>query len=147
MSLSPVVVADPVRLLPDRRLIVERTGPDLRISLLGTGPRPPNRLEAVLEEAHGPAGAVPGAADLVDLGSPAAATVPAWRPLSARVTSDSPETPSVLRMPSGTAPLRLRVREVERIPALPPSSAGPAELQDRTLFVDVVPLPPGWRPG
>ncbi|MFI1031410.1 hypothetical protein [Streptomyces sp. NPDC020951] len=147
MSLSPVVVADPVRLLPDRRLIVERTGPDLRISLLGTGPRPPNRLEAVLEEAHGPAGAVPGVADLVDLGSPAAATVPAWRPLSARVTSDSPETPSVLRMPSGTAPLRLRVREVERIPALPPSSAGPAELQDRTLFVDVVPLPPGWRPG
>lgn len=147
MSLSPVVVADPVRLLPDRRLIVERTGPDLRISLLGTGPRPPNRLEAVLEEAHGPAGTVPGATDLVDLGSPAAVAVPAWRPLSARVTTDSPETPSVLHMPPGTAPLRLRVREVEGIPALPPSSAEPAELQDRTLFVDVVPLPPGWRPG
>ncbi|MFI1439030.1 hypothetical protein [Streptomyces fructofermentans] len=148
MSLSPVVVADPVRLLPDRRLIVERTGPDLHISLLGTGPRPPNQLEAVLEEAHGPAGTVPGATDLVDLGSPAAAGVPAWRPLSARVTSENPETPSVLRMPSGTAPLRLRVREVERIPvpALPPSSAVPAELQDRTLFVDVVSLPPGWRP-
>ncbi|MFI9150428.1 hypothetical protein [Streptomyces sp. NPDC053367] len=148
MSLSPVVVADPVRVLPDRRLVVERTGPDLRISLLGTGPRPPNRLEAVLEEAHGPAGTVPGAADLVDLGSPptGAAGVPAWRPLSARVTSDSPEIPSVLRMPSGTGPLRLRVREVERIPALPSSSGDPAELQDRTLFVDVVRLPPDWRP-
>ncbi|MEU4275395.1 hypothetical protein AB0F57_10690 [Streptomyces tanashiensis] len=147
MSLSPVVVADPVRLLPDRRLIVERTGPDLRISLLGTGPQPSNRLEAVLEEAHGPAGTVPGATDLVDLGSSAAAAVPAWRPLSAMEPSESPETPSVLHMPPGTAPLRLRVREVEGIPALPPSSAEPAELQDRTLFVDVVPLPAGWRPG
>ncbi|MEU2267486.1 hypothetical protein ABZ568_13930 [Streptomyces olindensis] len=147
MSLSPVAVADPVRLLPDRRLVVERIGPDLRVSLLGTGPRPPNQLEAVLEEAHGPAGTVPGATDLVDLGSPATAAVPTWRPLSVRATSDSPETPSVLRMPSGTAPLRLRVRERERIPALPPSSSEPAELQDRTLFVDVVPLPAGWRPG
>ncbi|WSQ14747.1 hypothetical protein OG604_47405 [Streptomyces sp. NBC_01231] len=63
------------------------------------------------------------------------------------MTSYSPEAPSVLRMPSGTARLRLRVREAERIPALPPSSAVPAEFQDRTLFVDVVPLPPGRRPG
>jgi hypothetical protein len=55
--------------------------------------------------------------------------VPAWRPLSARVTSYSPKAPSVLRMPSGTAPLLLRVREAERIPALPPFSAVPAELQ------------------
>jgi hypothetical protein len=49
-------------------------------------------------------------------------------------------------MPSGTSPLRLRVRERERIPALAPSSSEPAELQDRTLFVDIVTLPPGWRP-
>ncbi|MGF0174470.1 hypothetical protein ACQF36_29385 [Streptomyces sp. Marseille-Q5077] len=146
MSLSPVVVADPVRLLPDRRLVVERNGPDLRISLSGTGPRPPNQLEAVLEEAHGPAGTVPSATDLVDLGTAAAAAVPAWRPLSARVASDSPETPSALRMPSGTSPLRLRVRERERIPALPPPSSEPAELQDRTLFVDIVTVPPDWRP-
>ncbi|MFH8770093.1 hypothetical protein [Streptomyces sp. NPDC017958] len=145
LSLSPVVVCDPVRLLPDRRLIVERDGPDLHLSLLGTGPEPPNRLEAVLEEAHAPGGTPPGAADLVDVTSPPAAGIPAWRPLSSRVTSDQPETVSTLRMPAGASPLRLRVREIERLDA-PSPSASPAELTDRTVFVDIVPLPAEWRP-
>lgn len=146
LALSPVVVTDPVRLLPDRRLIIERTGPDLRLSLLGTNPNPPNRLEATLEEAHGPAGVLPSAIDLVDLTTPPAADVPAWRPLpSHTLTSNQPEIPSTLRMPSGTAPLRLRVREVERLDA-PIASASPAELRDRTVFVDAALLPADWRP-
>ncbi|MBT2393557.1 hypothetical protein J7E87_30130 [Streptomyces sp. ISL-1] len=146
LSLSPIVVTDPVRLLPDRRLVIERNGPDLGVSLLGTGPNPPNRLEAVLEEAHAPPGVVPGAIDLVDLTTPPAADIPAWRPLPSHIlTSDQPETPSMLRMPAGTAPLRLRVREVEGLDA-PLASASPAELRDRTVFVDAVPLPADWRP-
>ncbi|WP_328665315.1 hypothetical protein OG905_00280 [Streptomyces sp. NBC_00322] len=146
LALSPVVVTDPVRLLPDRRLIIERTGPDLRLSLLGTNPNPPNRLEATLEEAHGPAGVLPSAIDLVDLTTPPAADVPAWRPLpSHTLTSNQPEIPSTLRMPSGTAPLRLRVREVERLDT-PIASASPAELRDRTVFVDAALLPADWRP-
>ncbi|GGT29025.1 hypothetical protein GCM10014713_23080 [Streptomyces purpureus] len=146
--LSPVVVSDPVRLLPDRRLVVERTGPDLRLSLHGPGPHPPNRLEAVLEEAHTPSGTpLSGAIDLVDLSVPPAADIPSWRPLpSAALASDQPETPATLRMPAGSRPLRLRVREVERLGA-PPTSTAPAELRDRTVFVDVVPLPADWRPG
>ncbi|MFI9047293.1 hypothetical protein [Streptomyces sp. NPDC053427] len=145
--LSPIVVSDPVRLLPDRRLIIERTGPDLHLSLLGTGPNPPNRLEATLEEAHTPSGTHPDSIDLIDLTSPPTADIPAWRPVpSHTLTSDQPETPSTLRMPPGTAPLRLRVREVERLDA-PLASTSPAELRDRTAFVDVVPLPANWRPG
>ncbi|WP_240135380.1 hypothetical protein [Streptomyces sp. MUM 178J] len=144
LSLSPVVVSDPVRLLPDRRLVIERVGPDLHVSLLGTGPNPPNRLEVILEEAHAPSGVLPSAIDLVDVTTPPAADIPAWRPLSSPVTSDRPETPSTLRIPAGTAPLRLRVREVERLDA-PLPSISPAELRDRTVFVDVIPLPAEWR--
>ena len=56
MRLSPVVVSDPVRLMPDRRLVVERAGNGLRISLEGAGPTPPNRVAASLETCDLPAG-------------------------------------------------------------------------------------------
>lgn len=146
LSLSPVVVTEPVRLLPDRRLNIEREGSDIRLSLLGSGPNPPNRLEVTLEEAHNPFGVLPGSIDLVDLTTPPAMDIPAWRPVpSHTLTSDQPETPSTLHVPLGTAPLRVRVREIERIDS-PIASTSPAELRDRAVFVDTVLLPADWRP-
>ncbi|MEV5017694.1 hypothetical protein ACIGW1_31885 [Streptomyces sp. NPDC053780] len=143
LSLSSVVISDPVRLLPDRSLTVERTGPNLRVSLLGPGPNPANNLEVALEEAHVPAGVAPGAIDLVDVTDPPAADIPAWRRLSSAPRGRA-DTPVTLRLPVGTAPLRLRVREVEEMDG--PASTAPAELRERTVFVDTVPLPSAWRP-
>lgn len=143
--MSQLPVADPMRLLPYRRLAIGRSSPDLRISLLR---RVPASQPA---EGRPGRGARPGRhrapRTSSTSGSPAAGRCAGLASTVRQVTSYSPEAPSVLRMPSGTARLRLRVREAERIPALPPSSAVPAEFQDRTLFVDVVPLPPGRRPG
>ncbi|MGW8401955.1 hypothetical protein ACWGLP_35630, partial [Streptomyces lydicus] len=146
LSLSPVAVSDPVRLLPDRRLIIDRTGPDIHLSLLGTGPNPPNRLEVTLEEAHSASGVDVGSIELVDLATPPSTDIPAWHPLPDHsLTSESPATPCTLRLPSGSTPLRLRVREVERLDA-PVSSTSPTELRDRTVFVDTIRLPADWRP-
>ena len=39
----------------------------------------------------------------------------------------------------------LRVREVEPFDA-PIASPSPAELRERTIFLDVIPLPADWRP-
>ncbi|MDX6743835.1 hypothetical protein [Actinocorallia sp. A-T 12471] len=142
LSLSPLVEADPVRLLPDRRLVVERGGAGVRVSLLGIGPNPPNRLEVVLEEA--PVGADPQALTLIDLDG--GSGLPAWRPVpGGTVVSDAPETPSTLALPPGTARLRLRVREIERLPAPVPFPA-PQELRDSTVFLDTVLIPASWRP-
>ncbi|MGW9046571.1 hypothetical protein ACWGQL_28980 [Streptomyces lydicus] len=146
LSLSPVAVSDPVRLLPDRRLIIDRTGPDIHLSLLGTGPNPPNRLEVTLEEAHSASGVDVGSIELVDLATPPSTDIPAWHPLPDHsLTSESPATPCTLRLPPGSTPLRLRVREVERLDA-PVSSTSPTELRDRTVFVDTIRLPADWRP-
>ncbi len=143
LALSPIVRSDPVRLLPDRRLLVERSGAEVRLTLTGTGPNPPNRLEVVLEEANTPAGVRP---ELVRLDDQAPGDIPAWRPLPEHgLTGERPDVPATVRLPAGTAPLRLRVREVERFDT-PIASPSPAELRERTIFLDVVPLPAGWRP-
>ncbi|WP_316762509.1 hypothetical protein [Streptomyces herbicida] len=146
LSLSPISVSDPVRLLPDRHLIIERNGVDIHVSLLGAGPNPPNRLELSLETAHPASGVDPRSIDLVDLTTPPSADIPAWHPLpSHTLTSEQPETPCTLRLPSDSSPLRLRVREIEHLDA-PVTSTSPTELRDRTVFVDTVPLPADWRP-
>jgi hypothetical protein len=146
LALSQIVLSDLVRLLPDRRLIVERNGADLRLTLTGTGPNPPNRLDAILEEASTPGGVRPELVELVQLDDRPAENIPAWRPLPDHsLTSERPDIPATLRMPAGTAPLRLRVREVEPFDA-PIASPSPAELRERTIFLDVIPLPADWRP-
>ncbi|GAB2816960.1 hypothetical protein GCM10022221_13540 [Actinocorallia aurea] len=141
LSLSPLVQADPVRLLPDRRLVVERGGAGVRVSLHGIGPTPPNLLEVVLEEA--PDGVDPEALALIDLDG--GSGVPAWRPLSERLVGETPQTPVEIALPPGTAPLRLRVREVERL-AAPVAFPAPQELRDSTVFLETVVLPAPWRP-
>jgi hypothetical protein len=140
MAVSPVTLADPVQLPPDRRLVIEREGGGVRITLTGTGPQPVNRMEIVLEEADG-AGTV---SDLTELAADPTLRVAAWRPApGAAVTSDG--APAFLTLPPGTAALRLRVREVERLDA-PASEDTPIDLRERTVFLDVVALPQGWRP-
>ena len=146
LALSQIVLSDLVRLLPDRRLIVERNGADLRLTLTGTGPNPPNRLDAILEEASTPGGVRPELVELVQLDDRPAENIPAWRPLPDHSwPCQRPDIPATLRMPAGTAPLRLRVREVEPFDA-PIASPSPAELRERTIFLDVIPLPADWRP-
>ena len=155
LSLSPVVASDPVRLMPDRQLTVERAGGGLVVSLTGTAPSPPTRVEALLERCDLPAGISPEAVDLISIdGNPAAAAaaggVPAWRPVPGHVVAgDVTGTLPVLPLPSGTGPLRLRVREIEQISgsaAAPGDPATAAELRERTVFVDLVPIPSAWLP-
>lgn len=107
------------------------------------GPKPANNLEVALEEAHVPAEVTPGASDLVDVTDPHAARIPAWRRLSS-APSGRAGTPVMLRLPVGTAPLRLHVREVEEMDG--PASTASAELRERAVLVDTVPLHGDWRP-
>jgi hypothetical protein len=134
VAVSPVTLADPVPLPPDRRLVVDRDGGSVRITLTGIMPVPANRVDVVLEEALGPAG------DLTALAPDPALPVAAWRPVSAATGA-----PVTLTLPPGTAPLRLRIREVQPFDA-PPAGDTPAELRERTVFLEVLALPRDWRP-
>ncbi|MEV6813049.1 hypothetical protein [Micromonospora sp. NPDC051296] len=144
LSLSPIVRADDtVRLLPERQLVVEPDGAALRVSLLGAGPHPRNRVEAVLESIDLPPGTAPDVTDLIDVNG--GADLPAWRVVPGHRAVGDQHATLIVPLPATAGPLRLRVRESERLdtvadPSLPP------ELRERTVFIDMVAIPPGWRP-
>ncbi|HEV7647667.1 MAG TPA: hypothetical protein VGP26_05870 [Actinophytocola sp.] len=136
VRISPVAGTDRVPLLPDRHLVVDRTADGIRISLTGTNPNPPNRIEATLERCD--AGVATDAVELVSTSG--AAEVPSWYPVpGATAVSDDAGTLPPLALHDGMGPLRVRVRETERL-----DGSGATELTLRTVFLDVVAIPTAW---
>ena len=145
LHLSRAVRAEPVQLLPSRTLRVTRSATDLRITLSGLQPSAPpgppegpfdpltprrTRVDAHLEE-------LPVQAGRPDVTAVDAQLAVGWR----RVATASGEVDEDLELtlPAGDRPLRLVVREVERLRPL--NTEGPeGELRDRVVFLDVVPL-------
>jgi hypothetical protein len=144
LQLSTLVTTDAVPLLPDRHVVVDRSGATVRLTVTGTSPNPLNRLEATLESA--PAGVDPEALDLVVDGTDPDPALPAWRPVTGRtVVRAADGTIPPLTLPPGTGPLRIRIREAENLPGIAAADT-PPDLTRRTVFVDTILLPSEWRP-
>ncbi|HUQ54796.1 hypothetical protein [Lentzea sp.] len=138
LQLSTVVVADTVPLLPDRRVVVDRNGTQVRVTVSGVSPEPLNRLEVVLESC--PAGVDAEALDLVS-DDPA---VSAWRKVTAVTRAVDGAIP-LITLPPPSGRLRLRLCESENLAGVA-SADTPKELGQRNVFVDTVLLPAEWRP-
>ncbi|OXM69587.1 hypothetical protein [Amycolatopsis vastitatis] len=140
LELSTAVVTDKVPVLPDRSLLVRRAEGGVEVTLSGVMPSPANRVEAVIEVAD-------GLTDLISVGGDDDG-VPAWRTVTGPVFGEGnvplPVLP-VLPLPAAGA-VRLRVREVELVDGVGDSPA-PRELQERSVFIDTVPIPPIWGGG
>ena len=144
LQLSTVVIADAVPLLPDRRVVLDRSGARIRLTVSGTSPNPLNRLEASLEACL--AGVDPDALDLVVDGADPDPGIPAWRPVSGQsVVRAADGTIAPLTLPAGPGRLRIRIRESENLTAVPGADT-PADLLRRNVFVDTIVLPAEWRP-
>jgi hypothetical protein len=140
--LSPVVTTERVPLLPDRHVVLTRTGDRIMITVDGVSPNPLNRLEAILET--GPPGVAPETVDLV-ADNPADPGVPAWRPVpGGRVVRAADGSIPPLTPVATPGPLRVRIRETENLPGA--DAGAPPDLAARTVFVDTVILPATWRP-
>jgi hypothetical protein len=50
LRLSPAVRTDLVQLMPDRTLLIDKQAVQIRVSLTGVTPDPPNRVEVTLEQ-------------------------------------------------------------------------------------------------
>jgi hypothetical protein len=50
LRLSPAVRTDLVQLMPDRTLLIDKQAAQIRVSLTGVTPDPPNRVEVTLEQ-------------------------------------------------------------------------------------------------
>jgi hypothetical protein len=145
LSLSTVVRTDMVPVLPDRRLEVTVGGAAAQVSLFGTSRRGsrPNRVTATLE--HSDAADAPGApVELTSLGAHVPA-FPAWvRVPGATVAGTTGAALPPLPLPGGSGRFRIVVRETED---LGPRNDGLVEaadeLAERTVYLDVVPLPDG----
>ena len=143
MQVSPVVIADSVPLLPDRHVVVTRSGNQLQIRVEGTSPSPLNRLEAMLETC-GPNVAAEDIDLVVD--DPAAAPeMPAWRPVpGARVERSAAGVIPPLTLVPTPGRLRVRLRESENLSGI--DSGDPPDLQQRNVFIETIVLPTGWQP-
>jgi len=143
LRMSTVLTADLAQVLPDRKLVVRRSGDRLEVSLSGLArlsDTQPNRVFASIERLDPDA-----APDGVDLASPDQGDpgFPAWQRVadgteSGTVNADLPS----IALPAGPGRFRLVVREVEELRANV-SEIGidaPSELADRTVFVDVIDL-------
>jgi hypothetical protein len=144
LSLSPIVATELVPLLPDRRLTVERGDGNVLVTVTGPGPNPPNTVEITVETCDAPV--EPQLVDLVQLpGGGNDDRVPVWRATTPAPITVAVGATATVAVPTGPAQVRLRIREVDPIEAAG-GSPDPRELTDRTVFFDVVQVPPAWLP-
>jgi hypothetical protein len=145
-ELSRIVMTDFVSLMPDRTLLVDSSsdGDDVEVTLQLIGPEPkgarPNKVVAMLENCALPAGADRALSDVTSANS---SHTGLWH---------RKETPVIGSLNTPLAPIgyqrggdayRIVVREYEDIESpVPAAPAGTfaADLQQRTVFLDVVPL-------
>jgi len=148
LSMSVVVKAGVVPLLPTRELHVHRVTDGLQVMLAGTGVtsnvQRTNRVDAFLERLQAPDDVAAESVDFVAVGSDTGG-VPAWvRVPGAAASRGLGEMLSVLRIPEGPGRYRLRVVEVERFFSddsgviVEPATGG--ALSERIVFTDIVPL-------
>jgi hypothetical protein len=140
IELSTVVITDKVPVLPDRRMVVQRNGAHLVLTVTGTGPQPANIVQATLEQASDPS--VAEDIDMVATGA-AVSGVPAWMPV-ATVSGSLGSALPALALATPPARLRLRVTESEALPPIS-ASAPPIELTQRTVFLDTIMIPAEWQ--
>lgn len=143
LELSEIVVTEPVPLLPERRIEIERVSPGISVRVVGIGPERANRLHIGLERWDGP-GREP---DLIALGD--AGVVPAWIPMPEfSAEGDATAPPLYVGLPATSASIRVRIRETEHIPAVGVATAIdgviPGELRERTVLLDHVAIPKAW---
>lgn len=130
---------DFVPLLPDRTLTVDTSEPGrVTVALNGLGPGGllPNRVDVILEGGSGEGVALDAGVASVTGWSPAWPADIIGQPPWASTYLGQPVT---LGFPPGVGPLRVRVREVERIggeAGIFPATAG--ELTERVVFTDTV---------
>lgn len=136
LKVSTIAIADRVPLLPDRRVVVERRGTQVDVTLTGLGPSQVNQVEAVIEQAPGVV------TDLIST-SPTAEDAAAWS-VGARAIGKLGST-LTLALPPATRPLRLRITESEAAIGAAPNPSPVAELARRIVFVDTLALPDGWH--
>ncbi|MFD3704427.1 hypothetical protein ACFWUP_14900 [Nocardia sp. NPDC058658] len=141
MSLSPLVVTESVPLLPDRHVVVERAGAELRVTVAGTSPNPLNRLTVLLESC--PEQHTPDTVEVVIADPAASPELAAWRPVhTVERTADGQIPP--LPLPGESGHLRLRLRESENIPGSTAADL-PDDLCLRNVFVATIVLPAEWH--
>jgi hypothetical protein len=140
-ELSPVVLTDTVPLLPDRRVVLTRSGNQLNISVDGIAPHPLNRLEAILESCG------PGIApEDLDATVEDAATEPqlaAWRPVARAERGPDGLLPA-LTLVATPGRLRIRLHETENLPGI--DAGATPNLARRPVFIDTIVLPEDWQP-
>jgi hypothetical protein len=155
-SLSDLVRADTVPVLPERTLTVTRKAGAFEVKLVGVVPdtRSVNRVDMVLERCRRPAGVPAEAVDLIGF-SPQPDGVPAWiQEFFIPVRPNAPDASNQARKQwRATLPVRagelyrVRVREVEFIPnstdreSAPLQTGSAGEVNERTVFTDIVQLP------
>lgn len=150
--LSPMVKTDSLPILPARTVRITRTSEDFVVEVTGriSGATAVNRVDYIVEEFKGPSGAVSEEVDLIGFDSHMG-EVASWRKAGVFHADITPAPPGQRRwrkrIPKSTARRRLRIREVELIPnttdILSSTKSGSAdEITERTVFTDIVPLPP-----
>jgi hypothetical protein len=154
--LSDLVRVDTVPILPERTLTVTRKDGAFEIKLVGVVSEAisVNRVDMVLERCRRPAGVPAEAVDLIGFGAQSDG-VPAWiKDLSLPVDPIAPfaanQFRKVWKKTFQVRPgemYRVRVREVEFIPnktrhdSTPLQTGTPREVNERTVYTDIVPLP------
>ncbi|MVN75598.1 hypothetical protein GO988_04595 [Hymenobacter sp. HMF4947] len=141
LELSSIVHTELVQLLPERTLTVNRRGPAaVEILLEGLGPTgpQPNQVDLIVEQCLLPPGVSATTVELTALTPPADTTL-AWvavatatGALGTRLSAQLPASPA--------GPLRVRVREVERLETGAGAAGAPgtsAELTQRIVFTEV----------
>lgn len=145
-ALSRVVMTDFVSLMPDRTLLVDTSLDNgvVEVTLQLTGPEPkgarPNKVVAVLETCQLPDG-VFGAVSDVTAAAPGHPGL--WHREGTPVSGSLNTALPPLRFRRGNGACRIVVREYEDIESpVPPAPEGTfaADLQQRTVFIDVVPV-------
>lgn len=130
--LSDTVTTDPVPVQPDRTLIADREGASIRVTVQGAGPiAPANSVRAALERST----AAGADSELAKTGSIEA---PSWVEIASTSGVLGAALPALV-VPADGAAYRLVVRETEGI-TVDPGAVVPAELRERTVFLDVIPV-------
>ncbi|MFD9669854.1 hypothetical protein ACFWAY_51335 [Rhodococcus sp. NPDC059968] len=142
LELSPIVLTGKVPLLPDRRVVVDRSDNTVLVTVEGTSPNPLNGLDAVLETCD--PGIDPETLDLVIDDLNADPQIPAWRPVSGgRLTRTAGGQLPPFTLPETRGRLRIRLREFEMFKG--PDTDEPNELVQRNIYVDTIVLPAAWQ--